>query len=112
MELLPLLNGWQALAPLHLFQGPVEPEQRHLHSEQQVALPRLHNAADTQLAPPYSTRQATVRLHDRLAAQVVHRLQALAQAVKHIPAQHGLELALALLCSVPHNGHQNDVPQW
>jgi hypothetical protein len=38
------LNDQQVLAPLHLLRGSVEPERRHLHSEQQVTLPQLHNA--------------------------------------------------------------------
>jgi hypothetical protein len=97
---------------VHLFREQVELEQRHLHSEQQAALQHQHNAPDTQLALPYSTRQAMVRPYDPAVALAAHHLLETALVVKRIPAQHGLELVLAVLRSVPHSGHQNDVRQW
>ncbi len=112
MELLHLLNVWLALVALHLFQGLVELERQSHHSEQGAGLPRQHNAPDTQLALPYSVQEVRVRRCDQAVVLAVHHLQAIALADKYIPAQHGLEIVLALLCSVLHSGHQNDEPLW
>lgn len=108
-ELLHLLNSWQAPAQLHLLRESVEPERRHLRSEQQAALPHRYNAVDTQLALLYSVQEVRVRRCDQAVALVAHHLQALVLLDKGIPAQHGLEHALALLCSVLHSDRKNDV---
>ncbi len=114
--LLRLPKDQQTLALLHQLQELVEPERRHLCSEQRVVLPHHYNAPRTQPARLYNIRQVTAQLYDPVVARAAQHLQELALVVKDIPAQHGLEHGLehglALLCSVLHSVRKNAEPLW
>jgi hypothetical protein len=90
----------------------VERERQTLPSEQQAALLHLFNALDTQPARRYNVKEVRVRRCGQAVALVAHHQQAPALVVKRIPAQHGLELAQALLYSVPHSDRRNDEHPW
>lgn len=101
------LNERQALVALHLLQEPAEPEQQQLHSEQQALLPQRYNALHAQQVRLYNSPQ-----YARPDTQAAHHLQALAPAVKCVPAQRAPEHALALLGSVLYSDHKNGALPW